>query len=329
MTTYIEIPDADVAAERPITTGLMTKIRDNPLAIAEGDPTAPSINPAALTIGGKGGDGVLDNATPAITEMGFYEFSTMEVTVARSLPVVTLMRLSGDSSLSAVLTVAHRRAVGATAPTPAEETARIAQIMGAGFGLDATAPGGANGLGGSAAGSGGYMPATSGISPADVYAWWALRRPLVGGNGSGSGGDPGTINGPGGGCLILICEGDLDLTGGTINVDGGDTNDNGGGGNQPGAGGGGCLIVICTGTLTGGTFHARGGAANALIGGLGGAGDGGGGGGGWVVLVAQTFTGTQTIAVTGGASDVAGGTAGYSDTITLTRDQIRTILQRL
>lgn len=37
MTTYTTIPDADVDQDSPVTQPLMTALRDNPIAIAEGD----------------------------------------------------------------------------------------------------------------------------------------------------------------------------------------------------------------------------------------------------------------------------------------------------
>lgn len=43
MTTYTAIPDSDIDPESPGTTTLFTRLRDNPIAIAEGDATAPSI----------------------------------------------------------------------------------------------------------------------------------------------------------------------------------------------------------------------------------------------------------------------------------------------
>lgn len=43
MTTYTAIPDSDIDPESPGTTTLFTRLRDNPLAVAEGDATAPSI----------------------------------------------------------------------------------------------------------------------------------------------------------------------------------------------------------------------------------------------------------------------------------------------
>ena len=43
MTTYNTISNASVAVDAPITTSLMTALRDNPLAIQERDATAPQI----------------------------------------------------------------------------------------------------------------------------------------------------------------------------------------------------------------------------------------------------------------------------------------------
>ena len=48
MTTYREIDKSEVAIDAPITTSLMTAIRDNPIAILEGDATAPTISKSAF-----------------------------------------------------------------------------------------------------------------------------------------------------------------------------------------------------------------------------------------------------------------------------------------
>ena len=48
MTTYTAIADADIDTDSPITESLMTKIRDNPIAITEGASGAPLIQNAAL-----------------------------------------------------------------------------------------------------------------------------------------------------------------------------------------------------------------------------------------------------------------------------------------
>lgn len=51
MTTYTAITAGEIDVDSPITTGLMTKIRDNPIAITEGASGAPKIQTAALAAG--------------------------------------------------------------------------------------------------------------------------------------------------------------------------------------------------------------------------------------------------------------------------------------
>lgn len=48
MTTYTAIANADIDADSPITTSLMTLLRDNPIAITEGASGAPTIATAAI-----------------------------------------------------------------------------------------------------------------------------------------------------------------------------------------------------------------------------------------------------------------------------------------
>ena len=54
MTTYTAITDAEIDQDSPITQTLMTKYRDNLIAVLEGDPSAPSIldNIANTSVGG-------------------------------------------------------------------------------------------------------------------------------------------------------------------------------------------------------------------------------------------------------------------------------------
>jgi len=49
MTTYSAISDSEIAVGAPLTNNLATKLRNNPLAIAEGDASAPEIDGSALT----------------------------------------------------------------------------------------------------------------------------------------------------------------------------------------------------------------------------------------------------------------------------------------
>jgi len=50
MTAYSTIADSDIDPESPITTTLMNRLRDNPLAIAEGDATAPALTGMGSTL---------------------------------------------------------------------------------------------------------------------------------------------------------------------------------------------------------------------------------------------------------------------------------------
>ena len=43
MTSYVAIPNGDIDQDSPITQPLMTALRDNPVAIAEGDASVPEI----------------------------------------------------------------------------------------------------------------------------------------------------------------------------------------------------------------------------------------------------------------------------------------------
>ncbi len=49
MTAYTAIPDSDIDPESPVTTGLVAKLRNNPIAIAEGAGGAPKIS---IDVGG-------------------------------------------------------------------------------------------------------------------------------------------------------------------------------------------------------------------------------------------------------------------------------------
>jgi len=57
LTTYTTIANGDIDQDSPVTQPLMTALRDNPLAIAEGDATAPSLLPAIAAKTAAGGVG--------------------------------------------------------------------------------------------------------------------------------------------------------------------------------------------------------------------------------------------------------------------------------
>lgn len=323
MTTFTTIPDTDINPDKPIKSETAYALRDNPLAIAEGDASAPPINPAALFIGGKGGDGVLDNAA-TLSGIGYFDFSSMNVTANKTLPSMAIIRIAGNATLSATL----RSVRSLNTTTNAQEALDAADLFGAYVTPTAGTISASSGRGGDGVcGTGGTTVAHGTIrTPTATSRFWARQRPLIGGNGGlTSGGSAGSEWGPGGGGLIIIIDGDLNCTGGTIDVSGADTNDVGAGGNAPGAGGGGLLLVICTGAITAGTYKANGGSDNGAV-------VCAAGGGGFVQLIASNYIGTQTMQTNGGTgwggNSNYNGTAGQSNKLTLTRDQIRTMLQR-
>lgn len=314
MTSYTAILNGEIDPESPITTSLMTKLRDNPIAIAEGATGAPRTSTRAIHPGGSETDGALNDAT-TITGLGFSDFTTFTRTASLSLPEASVIRVNGDLSLSAAITVG----------TCDYATWLSADLIGCSrgeLGIYDTGPNG--GSGGGSIGNGGTssnLVLGGRGRNASLLRAWSSGRSLVGG--------PCVrlsdfyLLGGGGGSLVLIVHGNADFTGGSITADGGNSAGSTGGG----GGGGGSIIVIATGTITGGTFNARGGNGNHL----GGGGYGGGGGGGLVQLVASAFSGTQTTAVTAGTyagGGANGATAGTASSVTLTEAQINALVTR-
>jgi hypothetical protein len=50
MTSYVAIASGEIDADSPITADLMSKLRDNPIAISEGSAGAPKVMAAALNL---------------------------------------------------------------------------------------------------------------------------------------------------------------------------------------------------------------------------------------------------------------------------------------
>ncbi len=300
---------------------------NNPIAIAEGADGAPRISRRAIQPGGAEIDGDFgDGDTPPTA--GASELTGITLTVPKTFPFISMIRVNGDVSLSSTLTIDHA--------TDAQRTASqlIAAICG-NPGVMATnstafiSPGSVTaGSGGGSIGTGGSGSPNNppdlelggtGRNAALLRRIWLSRLPILGGKGGASSSASGA---DGGGSLILVVNGNCDFTGGTINANG----DNSPSGTfKAGAGGGGSIVIICTGSITNGTFNAKGG-NGAHSGGS----NAGGGGGGYIALIASDFLGAQTLSVTGGtatASATAGGT-GVTQTETLTEAEINGILLR-
>ena len=81
--TYTAIPNGDVDPDSPLTTGLVTLLRDNPIAIAAGDSGAPEIVGAALATG------AVDTVSIAAAAVGRSEIANSTTTSAGSLSGIT------------------------------------------------------------------------------------------------------------------------------------------------------------------------------------------------------------------------------------------------
>ena len=322
MTVWTHVdPLAAFAVGKAITFEYGRLWYNNPIAIAEGADGAPRISRRAIHPGGAAIDGDFGDGSTAPSLAGFHEYGSLVLTTPKTFPFISHIRVNGNVSIASTLSIA---------PTTLADQS-LAQWFNAHIGANGQANGslaepgtggGANiGSGGQGDGNNLNEGGGAGRPISGLKRIWLTRTPILGGRGGITNGP--NVYGRGGGSLILIVAGDLDLTGGTLDASGGDGP--GDSGRAAGGGGGGSLIVICTGTLTGGTFCARGGN------GRNGSGiNGGGGGGGYVALVAADFIGTQTIDVAGGfGPDTAqDGGPGATETETLTEAEINGILLR-
>jgi hypothetical protein len=289
----------------------------NGVALLDANGKVPTTQLPLTGIAGAGVDGAVTDAFTPPTLAGYYDYSSITLTTPKAFPPISFLRVCGNVTLSTTLSIS---------PVPSD-TAQADYVRM----FDALA--GANGVsnalasgGGANVGSGGsYSSILGGVGmamPTTLARQWVSYKPVIGGRSGYV--DNQALTGRGGGSVLLIIDGNLDMSaGGVITANGGNgivaSND------APGGGAGGSIYVICTGTITGGTFSANGGA------GADGSGEnGGGGGGGYVYLVANAFAGVQTITTTGGfGPDTAtdGGT-GTSTTSVVSAAVIRSLLAR-
>ena len=108
MTTYTAISGGEIDADSPITADLMSKLRDNPIAISEGSTGAPKVLANALNITSNSLTGsVSAGGGTATVTLGAYAFfpsisaSTMTVTFGTNgttadNPSVFLLNSSGS-----------------------------------------------------------------------------------------------------------------------------------------------------------------------------------------------------------------------------------------
>ncbi len=340
MPSYVEILDAEIDPESPVTESLMTRLRDNPIAIITGQAGAPRATSRIISPGGSAVDGALVDATDlSAAGPGFYEFLSVVLTAGKTFPWITRMRVDGDVVVTGATITINKRPLRDTTSEVIQNgvVAQLRALSGA-HGVDnagqpsASGGGGAGGFGGAGAPGFGIASNPAAI-PAASWALmnrpWASRIPLVGGNGA-YGNSASIDNCRGGGSLVLLVNGNVTFDTAAINADGEDATSAGSSSGNGGAGGG-SIFIICNGTIhviTSLALSAKGGAGRND----GGANENGGGGGGGVLgMIASAFTGvTPTRVVTGGASGggtSVAGTAGVDlGLITLSEEVINSLM---
>lgn len=93
MPTYTTIPNTQIEPEAPVTSELMTLLRDNPLAIQEGDDTAPRVLSPALGLTYKTGSATRNSD-------GTSTVVTLDTTDLSNLADMTLALVTGAISVT-------------------------------------------------------------------------------------------------------------------------------------------------------------------------------------------------------------------------------------
>ena len=277
MTVYAEIADSDIDPESPITTTLMTRMRNNPLAIQEEDATAPLIvfkeDPWLHNFGNSSD---ILNYTSGITDIGeagliecdtFSLASFAEVRCYRTpfliIRAKTSIYIGGTLSISGTTRLAYSLTDGVALGQ------RVGGSGGGGGGGGASGnlDDGSNGASGErtlgaaagAGGGGGHYPASGSAGSAgatqsaevQLTVKNCLRQFLNCGANGGAGGKGGNSTGYtggaggtptfGGGMIVLIAPSITFIGAGTINASGmnGGSGANGSGAGPDSSGGGG------------------------------------------------------------------------------------------
>ena len=113
MTTYTAIPNADVDVDSPLSTALITALRDNVLAIQEGDATAPRID-SINAMDHQGVEGAIGTYMLAMGNNSTNTTFDFGDTVAGSQ--LDPVGLSGDTALTDFHVSVDKFTVSATAP---------------------------------------------------------------------------------------------------------------------------------------------------------------------------------------------------------------------
>jgi len=74
MTSYVAVSNGEIDADSPITADLMSKLRDNPIAISEGSTGAPKVLANALNITSHSLTGSVSAGSSSTITLGAYAF---------------------------------------------------------------------------------------------------------------------------------------------------------------------------------------------------------------------------------------------------------------
>lgn len=306
MTTYTTIPNSDIDPDSPVTTSLVTLLRDNPLAIGEGASGAPRIARAAVAAGvghrwfydyGDESDGAKTVSADETIAPGLYQYSTYLLNVTKtvdlSLKGPLIIVATTSIIINGTIDVDGMGGAGGDTPGTTNDVAGQSGICGGSGGGGNGASGGDGGntfmtAGGAASAGNGAAQSTItknlllAVSPFFnvreemlIAAGREYRTPVTrgdaavgGGGGGASTGASGDDGGAGGGLIILVSPVVTIGAAGVLTADGTSIHANGG------AGGGGAIIIATpSGAYTNNGSVAASGATSASA---------GNGGAGWV-----------------------------------------------
>lgn len=327
----------ELQSGKPGKTSIFTKFRTAIL----------SLESSALLMGGPGIDGDITSlSTLGATRPVFA--NTINISAAETASAsMMLVYSAGDMTISDALTIptVDQSGLDSSLLTKPDKYIGIANdvignglecfknyhdipVIVGGAGTDTAGTGsGGGGYGNGDESGGSDLLGGDGYSGISAYDLGLRRAFYIGGQGSdettglGAGGN-------GGGCIIIVVDGDLTLSG-SILAKG--ANGTGSGSNEGGGGGGGCVLIYCTGAIdgTGGTIDVSGG-----DGWTNGGGRAGGGGGGYIGIYCPSVSTSPTYTVLGGLDNTSRADSGLAEENQLggssyayTEDEIRHIIR--
>jgi len=300
----------DYATQMTLSSGQIARsidmiaLAENPLAIAEGDATAPSINPGALSIGGTGFRGDDTSGTKVLNtdfDRYFSHYGNLTLNTSFTLPGIDqVWYIAGDLNIGASCTITG------SGRNTSKSSGFFDGNLPANTSSTVRAGGGGHPLGGVGgdANTNGYDSSLTSAEKTAFRQFYMRPVPGTAGGINDTGG-----NGKGGAGLTILCNGTITIDG-TINCNGSSPSTNDGGG-----GGGGAICIASLTQITGtGTLTATGDGVAS-----------GDGGGGYIKLMAPDYTGySPTVSVNSPNQGGAGN--GYYDPAILNREQIRSII---